>query len=76
MNFKASWTLRGSVANGVPVSARLTPEVSAQQLLELGAHIALENYRARFNRLFDVGSDNLYAPSTSGKDNQPDQPST
>ena len=77
MNFKASWTLRGSVANGVPVSARLTREFSAQQLLELGAHIAFENYRARvLIAFFDVGSDNLYAPSTSGKDNQPDQPST
>lgn len=28
--------------------------------MELAANAALENYRARFNRVFDVGSDNLY----------------
>ena len=31
-----------------------------EQLMELAANAALENYRARFNRVFDVGSDNLY----------------
>jgi alkylhydroperoxidase family enzyme len=31
-----------------------------EQLMELAATAALENYRARFNRVFDVGSDNLY----------------
>ncbi len=42
--------------------ARLKNEFSEEQLLELGAHIAFENYRARYNRVFDVESDNLYHP--------------
>jgi alkylhydroperoxidase family enzyme len=42
--------------------ARLKSEFSEEQLLELGAHIAFENYRARYNRAFDVESDNLYHP--------------
>lgn len=42
--------------------ARLRDLFSEEQLLELGAHIAFENYRARFNRLFDVESDELYTP--------------
>jgi alkylhydroperoxidase family enzyme len=42
---------------------RLTREFSEQQLLELGAHIAFENYRARLNRVFDVESDGLYTPN-------------
>jgi alkylhydroperoxidase family enzyme len=42
--------------------ARLRQFFSEEQLLELGAHIAFENYRARFNRVFDVESDQLYAP--------------
>jgi hypothetical protein len=28
--------------------------------MELAANSALENYRARFNRVFDIGSDGLY----------------
>jgi hypothetical protein len=28
----------------------------------LGAQIAFENYRARWNRIFNVESDNLYTP--------------
>ena len=31
-----------------------------EQLMELASNAALENYRARFNRVFDVGSDHLY----------------
>lgn len=42
--------------------ARLRQQFSEEQLLELGAHIAFENYRARLNRVFDVGSDGLYTP--------------
>jgi hypothetical protein len=30
--------------------------------MQLGAQIAFENYRARWNRIFDVESDQLYAP--------------
>jgi alkylhydroperoxidase family enzyme len=41
---------------------RLRDEFSEEQLLELGAQIAFENYRARLNRIFDVGSDELYKP--------------
>lgn len=39
---------------------RLRDEFSEEQLLELGAQIAFENFRARLNRVFDVGSDELY----------------
>jgi alkylhydroperoxidase family enzyme len=42
--------------------ARLRAQFSEEQLLELGAHIAFENYRARLNRVFDVESDELYQP--------------
>jgi alkylhydroperoxidase family enzyme len=42
--------------------ARLRNVFSEEQLLELGAQIAFENYRARLNRLFDVESDELYTP--------------
>jgi alkylhydroperoxidase family enzyme len=41
---------------------RLRAKFSEEQLLELGAQIAFENYRARLNRVFDVESDELYAP--------------
>jgi alkylhydroperoxidase family enzyme len=39
---------------------RLRKEFSEEQLLELSAQIAFENYRARLNRVFDVESDELY----------------
>jgi alkylhydroperoxidase family enzyme len=42
--------------------AQLRAEFSEEQLIELAAHIAFENNRARFNRVFDVGSDALYCP--------------
>ena len=44
--------------------ARLRQHFSEEQLLELGAQIAFENFRSRLNRLFDVGSDELYKPET------------
>ena len=40
--------------------ARLGNQFSEEQLMQLGAQIAFENYRARWNRLFNVESDNLY----------------
>ena len=43
---------------------RLMEQFSEAQLLELGAQIAFENFRARFNRVFDVQSDHLYQPHT------------
>jgi alkylhydroperoxidase family enzyme len=42
--------------------AHLRNQFSEEQLMQLGAQIAFENYRARWNRIFDVESDNLYAP--------------
>jgi Cys-tRNA(Pro)/Cys-tRNA(Cys) deacylase len=45
---------------------RLRAQFSEEQLLELAAQFAFENYRARLNRVFDVGSDNLYHPNGSG----------
>ena len=44
--------------------ARLRKHFSEEQLMQLGAQIAFENYRARWNRIFDVGSDNLYTPQS------------
>jgi alkylhydroperoxidase family enzyme len=41
---------------------RLRAQFAEEQLLELGAQIAFENYRARLNRIFDVQSDQLYKP--------------
>ena len=58
---------------GAPVNvsddlyARLRRHFSEEQLMELGAHIAFENYRARWNRIFDVGSDELYHPQAEAK---------
>jgi alkylhydroperoxidase family enzyme len=42
--------------------ARLRKQFSEEQLMQLGGQIAFENYRARWNRIFDVESDNLYKP--------------
>ena len=42
--------------------ARLRKQFSAEQLMQLGAQIAFENYRTRWNQIFNVESDNLYTP--------------
>jgi len=42
----------------------LRQKFSEEQLLQLSAQIAFENFRARLNRVFDVGSDDLYHPGT------------
>jgi alkylhydroperoxidase family enzyme len=42
--------------------SRLRKEFSEEQLLQLGGQVAFENFRARLNRVFDVGSDGLYRP--------------
>ena len=42
--------------------ARLLHEFSEEQLMELAGQIAFENYRARWNRVFAVESDELYHP--------------
>ena len=40
--------------------AELRRHFSEEELIELAADAAQENYRARWNRVFDVGSDALY----------------
>lgn len=47
--------------------SRLREKFSEEQLLQLGAQIAFENYRARLNRIFDVGSDELYHPGSKSQ---------
>lgn len=46
--------------------ARLRGQFSEEQLMQLSAQIAFENYRARWNRVFDVGSDEVYRPTQVG----------
>jgi alkylhydroperoxidase family enzyme len=41
--------------------ARLRGQFSEEQLLELGAQIAFENFRARLNRIYNAESDHLYS---------------
>ena len=40
--------------------AELRRHFSEEQLIEFAAAAAQENFRARYNRVFDVGSDGLY----------------
>ena len=47
--------------------SRLRAKFSEEQLLQLSGQIAFENYRARLNRVFDVGSDELYKPGAKTK---------
>ncbi len=42
--------------------SRLRKQFSEEQLMQLSAQIAFENYRARWNRVFDVESDHIYRP--------------
>ena len=44
---------------------RLRNQFSEEQLMQLGAQIAFENYRARWKRIFNVESDNLYTPQAN-----------
>ena len=41
--------------------AKLRAQFSEEQLLELGAQIAFENFRARLNRIYNAESDHLYS---------------
>ena len=41
--------------------ARLRAQFSEEQLLEIGAQIAFENFRARLNRIYNAESDHLYS---------------
>ena len=45
--------------------ARLRNQFSEEQLMQLAAQIAFGNYRARWNRIFNVETDNLYAPQAA-----------
>ena len=40
--------------------SQLRRHFSEEQLIELAANAAQENFRARYNRVFDVDSDGLY----------------
>jgi len=40
--------------------AELRRHFSEEELIELAASAAQEHFRARYNRVFDVGSDGLY----------------
>ncbi len=44
------------------VYAEASRQFSEQQLVELAATVAMENYRARLNRAFLVESQGLYRP--------------
>jgi alkylhydroperoxidase family enzyme len=44
--------------------ARLRARFDDAQLVELASAIAWENYRARYNRVFDVGSDDFSEGAT------------
>ena len=54
------WTRGISQHKGKLLYAELRTHFSEEQLIELAASAAQENYRARYNRVFDVGSDGLY----------------
>lgn len=44
--------------------SRLRERFDEDQLLQLSAQLAFENFRARLNRVADVESDELYHPQT------------
>lgn len=50
--------------------AELRRHFSEEQLIELAASAALENFRARYNRVFDIGSDGLYRKGMRFKQKQ------
>src|SRR5439155_6387752 len=50
--------------------AELRKHFSEEQLIELAASAAFENFRARSNRVFDVGSDGLYRKGLRFKQRQ------
>ena len=50
--------------------AELRRHFSEDQLIELAASAAQENFRARYNRVFEVGSDGLYRKGLRFKERQ------
>ncbi len=53
---------------GDEIYSGLRSYFSEEQLIELAASAALENFRARYNRVFAVGSDGLYRKGLPFKD--------
>ena len=53
--------------------AELRLHYSEEQLIELAASAALENYRARYNRVFNVQSDGLYRKGLRFKQIEPEK---
>jgi hypothetical protein len=47
------------------ISSLEKKQFSEEQLMQLGGQIAFENYRTRWNRTFNVESDNLYQGAVS-----------
>jgi alkylhydroperoxidase family enzyme len=54
--------------------AELRQHFTEDQLIELAAAAAQENFRARYNRVFDVGSDGLYRKGLRFKERSIAQP--
>jgi alkylhydroperoxidase family enzyme len=50
--------------------AELRQHFTEDELIELAAAAAQENFRARYNRVFDVGSDGLYRKGLRFKQRQ------
>ena len=63
------WTLkaRGDTPAIIPddVFSDLQIHFNESQIVELVATVAMENYRARFNRAFMIASQGFYKPETS-----------
>lgn len=60
--------LTATPANVTPeLRERLQKRFSTPQLVELGAAIAWENYRARSNRVFGFGSEGFYKPGQTAE---------
>lgn len=60
-------------ANVTPdLRQRLQKRFSTAQLVEMGAAIAWENYRARANRVFGFVSEGFYQPKAVAPEEQPD----
>lgn len=53
---------------------RLKKRFSTAQLIELGAAIAWENYRARSNRVFGFESEGFYKPEPQVEHQAPKEP--
>lgn len=50
--------------------ARLQRHYNAPQLVELAATAAMENFRARFNRVFQIEPNSLYCPVEGHSDTE------